>query len=206
MRRGYTREAYLDLVDHVRKVIPSVYLSSDFICGFCDETEEEFNDTLTLLDSVKYNMAYLFAYSMREKTTAHRRYKDSVPHEIKIERVKRMAQIFRRHAETLNKAQIDKMQLILVEGFSKKSKEQLMGRNDGNLKVVIPKIDAPTIGTQVLKSIKPGDYVVVRITEATSQGLKGIPLYHSTLVEFSKKTENPLKMLTEDYVKYNSML
>jgi len=66
MRRGYTREVYLDLVHHIRDVLPNVYLSSDFIAGFCGETEEEFQDTLSLIEKVKYNSAYLFAYSMRE--------------------------------------------------------------------------------------------------------------------------------------------
>lgn len=66
MRRGYSREAYLDLIYHVRQLIPDVSLSSDFICGFCGETDEEFEDTLTLMSEVKYNMAYLFPYSMRE--------------------------------------------------------------------------------------------------------------------------------------------
>lgn len=66
MRRGYSREAYLDLIHHVRHQIPGVSLSSDFICGFCGETEEEFEDTLTLMAEVKYNMAFLFAYSLRE--------------------------------------------------------------------------------------------------------------------------------------------
>lgn len=66
MRRGYTREAYLDLVHHIRNTLPNIYFSSDFIAGFCGETEEEFQDTLSLIDEVKYNNAYLFAYSMRE--------------------------------------------------------------------------------------------------------------------------------------------
>jgi len=66
MRRGYTRDAYLDLVHHIRDIIPNIYLSSDFIAGFCGETEEEFQDTLSLIENVKYNAAYLFAYSMRE--------------------------------------------------------------------------------------------------------------------------------------------
>ena len=69
MRRGYTREAYLELVEHVRSIIPDVSLSSDFIAGFCGETEEQFEDTLTLMDQVMFNKAYLFAYSMREVTS-----------------------------------------------------------------------------------------------------------------------------------------
>lgn len=66
MRRGYTREAYIDLVHHIRQIIPNIYLSSDFITGFCGETEEEFQDTLSLIELVKYNRAFLFSYSMRE--------------------------------------------------------------------------------------------------------------------------------------------
>lgn len=69
MRRGYTRDAYLDLIRHIRDILPDVYISSDFIAGFCGETEEEFQDTLTLMEEVKYNCAYLFAYSMREVGT-----------------------------------------------------------------------------------------------------------------------------------------
>lgn len=73
MRRNHTREAYLELISRIRNRIPGVALSSDFICGFCDETDQEFADTLSLLETVKYDMAFLFAYSMREKTHAHRR-------------------------------------------------------------------------------------------------------------------------------------
>ena len=83
MRRNHTREAYLDLIEHIRHKIPGVALSSDFICGFCDETEEEFADTISLIEKVKYDMAFLFAYSMREKTHAHRRMKDNVPENVK---------------------------------------------------------------------------------------------------------------------------
>lgn len=73
MRRFYTREAYLELVSHIRSVLPNVYLSSDFISGFCGETEEEHADTVSLLRQVKYDHAFMFAYSMREKTHAHRK-------------------------------------------------------------------------------------------------------------------------------------
>lgn len=83
MRRGYTREAYVELIQHIRHHMPQVALSSDFICGFCGETDEEFEDTITLMEEVQYNTAFLFPYSMREKTTAHRRFKDDVPPEVK---------------------------------------------------------------------------------------------------------------------------
>ena len=83
MRRNHTRESYLELIKHMRKKIPGVALSSDFICGFCDETESEFEDTLSMIKTVRYDLAFLFAYSMREKTHAHRRMVDSVPEDVK---------------------------------------------------------------------------------------------------------------------------
>ena len=79
MRRNHTRESYLNLIDKMREKIPGVALSTDLICGFCDETEEEFNDTISLLETVEYDLAFLFAYSMRERTHAHRRMTDNVP-------------------------------------------------------------------------------------------------------------------------------
>jgi tRNA A37 methylthiotransferase MiaB len=97
MRRNHTREAYLDLITHIRTTIPDVALSSDFICGFCDETEEEFQDTLTLLEKVQYDMAFLFAYSMREKTHAHRRMQDNVPEDVKKRRLIEMIDTFKRN-------------------------------------------------------------------------------------------------------------
>ena len=97
MRRNHTREAYLDLITRIRTIIPDVALSSDFICGFCDETEEEFQDTLSLLEEVKYDMAFLFAYSMREKTHAHRRMQDNVPEDVKKRRLIEMIDTFKRN-------------------------------------------------------------------------------------------------------------
>jgi tRNA A37 methylthiotransferase MiaB len=85
MRRGYTREAYLELVDHVRRLIPGIGLSSDFICGFCGETDEQFADTLSLMEAVKYNFAYLFPYSLREvRTTIHLGFRYTVQYRAKL--------------------------------------------------------------------------------------------------------------------------
>ncbi|KAJ0649163.1 putative tRNA-2-methylthio-N(6)-dimethylallyladenosine synthase [Helianthus annuus] len=95
MRRGYTREAYLELVSKIRSIIPDVGLTSDFICGFCEETEEEHQDTLSLVRAVGYDMAYMFAYSMREKTHAHRNYTDNVPEEVKQRRLTELIEAFR---------------------------------------------------------------------------------------------------------------
>ncbi|XP_076754805.1 CDK5RAP1-like protein [Xylocopa sonorina] len=184
MRRGYTREAYIDLVHHIRETIPDIYLSSDFIAGFCGETEEEFQDTLSLIELIKYNKAYLFSYSLREKTTAHRRYKDDVEQSVKQNRLARMNVLYQAEAEKLNKLQIGQLQLILVEGTSKRSNDVLQARNDGNTRVLIPTMSIP-IGkySNEKRSIKNGDYVVVEIQDANSNSLKGVPLYHSSITE-----------------------
>ena len=95
MRRNHTRESYLELVDHIREKIPGVGLSSDFIVGFCEETQEEFDDTMTLMDKVDYDLAYMFAYSMREKTHAHRRMQDNVPEDVKLKRLQQLIALFK---------------------------------------------------------------------------------------------------------------
>lgn len=185
MRRGYTREAYLELIQHVKETIPSVSLSSDFICGFCGETEEQFQDTLTLMETVPYSVAFMFAYSMREKTTAHRRYKDDVPEDVKKERIARMNVVYRKGASSIHKAYEGDIQLVLVEGVSKRSEHDFYGRNDFNTKVIIPSGSIPAShGSSESQPINPGDYVAVLITESNSQVLKGLPLFHSTLTNF----------------------
>ncbi|KOC60749.1 CDK5RAP1-like protein [Habropoda laboriosa] len=189
MRRGYTREAYIDLVNHIREILPNVCLSTDVIAGFCGETEEEFQDTLSMIELVKYNQAFLFCYSMREKTTAHRRYQDDVEQSVKLNRLERMTVIHRAEMEKLNKLQIGQLQLVLVEGVTKRSNESLKGRNDGNTRVVIPSVTIPIEKySDEKRPIKSGDYVVVQIQDATSQSLRGIPLYHSSITEYVNNT------------------
>ncbi|XP_078050145.1 CDK5RAP1-like protein [Augochlora pura] len=186
MRRGYTREAYLDLVHHIRSIIPDIHISSDFIAGFCGETEEEFQDTLSLIQLVRYNKAYLFAYSMREKTTAHRRYKDDVERAVKVDRLERMQAIHRSIAEELNKSQIGQLQLVLIEGASRRSDKFFQGRNDRSVRVVIPVMDVPIEkGSNIKRSVKSGDYVVVEVKSANSNTLTGTPVCHSSITEYS---------------------
>ncbi|KAK8389788.1 hypothetical protein O3P69_009055 [Scylla paramamosain] len=180
MRRGYTREAYIELVAHIRSFIPNVALSSDFICGFCSETESEFQDTLSLLETIKYNFCYLFPYSLREKTLAHRKLVDDVPQSVKVERLNRMVDVFRSEATKVNRVQIGQQQLVLVEGTSKRSKLHLVGRNDGNTRVIFPNVEVEKDGGAT-DQIQPGDYVSVMITDSSSQVLKGIPLRLTTL-------------------------
>ncbi|CAH1405557.1 unnamed protein product [Nezara viridula] len=182
MRRGYSREAYLKLVDHVRTKLPGVTLSSDFICGFCGETDKEFAETLSLMEIVQYNIAYLFAYSMREKTTAHRRFVDDVPPDVKKARLIEMVKVYRKYADKLNSNFVDQEQTILIEGVSKRSNEYLAGKNDGNIKVIVPSGSIPSgHNSYIEKPIEVGDYITVKVTEANSQVLKGIPLHHTAL-------------------------
>ncbi|TTB41834.1 CDK5 regulatory subunit-associated protein 1 [Bagarius yarrelli] len=182
MRRGYTREAYLELVENIRKIIPGVSLSSDFIAGFCGETEEDHQQTLTLLRQVGYNVGFLFAYSMRKKTHAHHRLHDDVPAEVKQRRLEELVSVFREEAAKLNAALIGSTQLVLVEGESKRSPEDLCGRSDGNVKVIFPKKDLPSdpTGTNTAP-VEAGDYVLVQITSANSQSLRGHALNHTSL-------------------------
>lgn len=189
MRRGYTRESYLELVEHVRNIIPGVYLSSDFIAGFCGETESEFEDTISLIQLVKYNIAFLFAYSMREKTPAHRRFEDNVEKSVKISRVQRMNEVHRSGAEKLNEAQIGQHQLVLIEGKSRKNPQTLEGRNDGNIRVIVPNclVEENKNSPNSRKAV-PGDYMTVQIVNANSQTLRGIPLYFSSIAEFESST------------------
>ncbi|XP_014601693.1 PREDICTED: CDK5RAP1-like protein isoform X2 [Polistes canadensis] len=190
MRRGYTREAYIDLVHHVRDILPDVALSSDFIVGFCGETEEEFQDTLSLIELVKYNTAFLFAYSMREKTTAHRRYKDDVEESVKADRLCRIIEVYKKEAEMLNNMYIGQKQLVLVESVSRKCDEKLQGRNSKNLRILLPCATIPIDEhSTITKQIEAGDYVVVKIIKSNYLTLMGDPLYHSTISDFASNVE-----------------
>ncbi|XP_068212269.1 mitochondrial tRNA methylthiotransferase CDK5RAP1-like [Palaemon carinicauda] len=184
MRRGYTIEAYRELVSHIRSIIPGVSLSSDFICGFCSETEAEFEETVALIEEIKYNYCFLFPYSMREKTPAHRKFVDDVPHPVKVSRLERMVKAFRMNANGINIKQIGQQQLVLVEGTSKRSNLHLAGRNDGNTKVIFPNIEVEEGTEGKVRHLKPGDYVSVVVTDANSQVLKGFPLKVSSIKEF----------------------
>ncbi|XP_066558660.1 mitochondrial tRNA methylthiotransferase CDK5RAP1 [Amia ocellicauda] len=182
MRRGYTREAYLELVAHIRKIIPGVSLSSDFIAGFCGETEEDHQQTVSLLGEVQYNVGFLFAYSMRKKTHAFHRLQDDVPAEVKQRRLEELIAVFREGALRVNSGLIGSTQLVLVEGESKRSAADLCGRNDGNVKVIFPRQDIPSAPcSPSTTAIRAGEYVLVEITAASSQSLRGVPLCHATV-------------------------
>ncbi|KAL2348572.1 hypothetical protein Fmac_002572 [Flemingia macrophylla] len=186
MRRGYTREAYLDLVQKIRSIIPDVALSSDFICGFCGETEEEHSDTLTLVKAVSYDMAFMFAYSMREKTHAHRNYVDDVPEEIKQRRLAELIEAFRESTGKCFDSQIGTTQLVLVEGPNKRAPDsELMGKSDKGHRVLfvnMPISDREDVNTK--RNPVVGDYVEVRITRSTRASLFGEALAITKLTSF----------------------
>ncbi|KAG5061015.1 hypothetical protein JHK87_002044 [Glycine soja] len=186
MRRGYTREAYLDLVQKIRSIIPDVALSSDFICGFCGETEEEHSETLTLIKAVGYDMAFLFAYSMREKTHAHRNYVDDVPEEIKQRRLAELIETFRESTGQCFDSQIGTTQLVLVEGPNKRAPDtELMGKSDKGHRVLfvnMPIPDREDINTK--RNPVVGDYVEVHITRSTRASLFGEALAITKLTSF----------------------
>jgi tRNA-2-methylthio-N6-dimethylallyladenosine synthase len=162
MNRGYTREWYINRIEAIRKIIPDCAISMDIITGFCSETEEEHNDTLSLMEYVKYDFGYMFAYSERPKTLAERKYKDDVPAEVKSRRLAEIVDLQLKHSAERTKEGLGKVHRVLVEGVSKKSKEQLFGRNSQSLVVVFPK-----------ENYKPGDYVNVLAEECTGATLIG---------------------------------
>ena len=162
MNRGYTREWYLNRIKVIRRIIPDCGISMDIISGFCSEKEEEHNDTLSLMEEVKYDFGYMFSYSERPNTQAQRKLDDDVPKEIKKRRLQEIIDLQMKHSLIRNKEQIGKSHIVLVEGVSKKSKQELYGRNSQNTVIVFPKEDC-----------KPGDYVSIYVESCTSATLKG---------------------------------
>ena len=162
MNRKYNREWYLGRIASIRKFIPDCTISTDIITGFCGETEEEHNETLSLMNQVGYEYAFMFKYSEREGTTAAKKYADDVPEEIKSRRLKEIIDLQQELSYKSNLSDIGKTFSVLVENVSKKSSSELSGRNSQN-KVVVFRKD----------SYSPGDYVNVKITSCTPATLKG---------------------------------
>lgn len=177
MRRPYTREQYLELVHKMREIIPGVSLSTDVIAGFCGETEEEHQGTLSLMSKVGYDLAYMFAYSERERTLAYRKFEDDVPEETKKRRLSEIIDQQMAIQLDRNQAEIGRKHLVLAEKTSKRSDQQLQGRTDTNKMVVF---DA--------ENYKPGQYVEVVITDCTSATLIAKPIKQSSIADFAKST------------------
>ncbi|KAL9648543.1 hypothetical protein ABK040_012657 [Willaertia magna] len=180
MRRGYTSEAYMKLVDRIKERIPNVALSSDFIAGFCGETEEDHQETVKLINYVKYDQAFLFAYSLREKTHAHRNLVDDVPTEVKNRRLSEIIDAYRKNLLGQFEKEVGTMQLVLIDDSSRRNPEEYWtGRTDNNKRVVIPKK-----GT----NIQIGDYVACVIEKTVGQTLypKLDTIERTTLQDFYK--------------------
>ena len=162
MNRGYTREWYLERIESIRKIIPGCAISTDIITGFCGETNEDHENTLSLMDIVKFDFAYMFFYSERPKTLAQRKYEDDIPLEVKKERLQEVIDLQRTHSLESNRKYIGKTFEVLVEGPSKKSEDNFCGRNSENTMIVFPK-----------ENVKKGQYVNVIIEDCTAATLKG---------------------------------
>lgn len=185
MRRGYTIEAYIELVEKIRGLIPGIALTSDFIAGFCGETETAHQDTVDLMRNVRYHTVYCFPYSMRQKTHAYHRLSDDVPEVVKSSRHQELIKVYREEAEKLNQTEIGREHLVLIEGTSKRSSAAWAGRNDSGVKVIVPSTEIQF--HDGCRQARPGDYIVTEIVSATSQVLHGVPLYGTTLQEFNRK-------------------
>ncbi len=166
MNRTYSREWYIAKVNRIRELIPDCGLSTDMITGFCTETEEDHQQSLSLMEYCKYDLAYMYFYSERPGTLAARRFEDDVPLEEKKRRLQEMVDLYRGHSLLAMEKEVGKTRKVLVEGPSKKSDDDLYGRTDQNKVVVFAK-----------GNLKAGDYVNVHITSCTAGTLLGEPIF-----------------------------
>ena len=163
MNRTYDREWYMERVKRIYEIIPGCAISSDMIAGFCTETEEEHQDTLSMISYADYSMSYMFYYSERPGTLAARKYEDDIPLEVKKKRLQEIIALQNETSRAHNQRDIGKTFKVLIEGNSKKSDAFYKGRNSQNKMIIFQKQDRHS----------PGDYVMVKVTEASSATLKG---------------------------------
>jgi tRNA-2-methylthio-N6-dimethylallyladenosine synthase len=163
MRRKYTKEWYMDRIEAIRKFIPDCGISTDIFCGFHNESEEDFNETLELMKWAKFDLAFMFKYSERPGTFAYKNLDDNIPEEVKGRRLEEMIALQNQLSHESNKRDIGKEFEVLVEGISKKSDEELFGRTSQNKVIVFPK-----------KEFKVGELVRVKVTDCTQATLRGI--------------------------------
>ncbi|HEU0112907.1 MAG TPA: tRNA (N6-isopentenyl adenosine(37)-C2)-methylthiotransferase MiaB [Flavisolibacter sp.] len=164
MNRSYTREWYMAKVERIREILPDCGISSDIIAGFCTETEDDHKDTISMMEFARYDMSYMFFYSERPGTLAQRRYTDDIPEEVKKRRLQEIVEVQNRLSQQSNKNDLGKTFTVLIEGDSKRSSDDWMGRNSQNKVIVFPK---------AATSHKPGDYVKVKVNECTQATLLG---------------------------------
>ncbi len=163
MNRTYSREWYMAKVDRIRELIPDCGISTDMIAGFCTETEEDHQASLTLMEYCRYDLAYLYFYSERPGTLAARRFKDDVPLDVKKRRLQELVELYRGHSLISMQKDVGKTFKVLAEGPSKKNEDELYGRNEQNKVVVFPKA-----------GYSKGEYVTVKVTSCTAGTLLGV--------------------------------
>lgn len=171
MRRTYSRDQYLELIDRARAIVPDIAFSTDIIAGFCGETDAEHADTISLMEQVRYDHAFMFAYSERPDTYAARKYSDDVPEAVKKARLSEIITLQNAVSLEKNRQRVGRREVVLVEGTSKRSDEQLRGRTDSNHMVVF---DRPA-------GLAKGDYAVVEVTDCSSATLHGSFVSTTTL-------------------------
>jgi tRNA-2-methylthio-N6-dimethylallyladenosine synthase len=164
MNRTYTREWYMAKVDRIREIMPDCGISSDVIAGFCTEEEKDHQDTLSIMEYSRYDMSYMFFYSERPGTLAQRRYKDDVPEDVKKRRLQEIVELQNRLSLESNHRDLGKTFKVLIEGNSKRSETDWMGRSSQNKVIVFPK---------ETYELKKGDYVMVNVTDCTQATLLG---------------------------------
>jgi tRNA-2-methylthio-N6-dimethylallyladenosine synthase len=164
MNRSYTREWYRAKVERIREIIPDCGISSDIIAGFCTETEEDHRDTLDMMEFSRYDMSYMFFYSERPGTLAQRRYPDDIPEAVKKRRLQEIVALQGRLSHESNRKDLGKVFRVLIEADSKKTDRDWMGRSGQNKVIVFPKGD---------EVHRPGDYVMVKVTDCTQATLLG---------------------------------
>ncbi|MCB9309006.1 MAG: tRNA (N6-isopentenyl adenosine(37)-C2)-methylthiotransferase MiaB [Lewinellaceae bacterium] len=163
MNRTYDREWYIQKMESIRRILPECAVSSDMIAGFCSETEEEHQDTLSLMSWARYSMAYMFFYSERPGTPAAKKLEDDVPDEVKKRRLAEIVELQRNISLEHNQKDVGKVFKVLIEGDSKRSQDDFKGRNSQNKMLVFPKTGDYT----------KGQYVHVKVTKATAASLRG---------------------------------
>ena len=168
MNRQHTREEYMELVDNIYKIIPEMSLSQDMIVGFCGETEQDHKDTLELMEYVKYDFGFMFAYSERPGTLAGNKMDDDIPNSIKKRRLQEVINLQQEHALYRTQQHLGKTEEVLIEGTSKKNPNEWKGRNTQNTVIVFPK-----------EHYKMGDFVMVKVEDCTSATLKGSAVGYS---------------------------
>ena len=164
MNRTYTREWYLAKVARIKEIMPTCTVSSDIIAGFCTETEQDHQDTISIMQAAQYDYSYMYFYSERPGTLAAKRYEDDIPEEVKKRRLQEIVDVQWTLSNESNKRDVGKSFEVLIEGDSKKSEAEWMGRTSQNKVVVFPKLNHP---------VKKGDYVEIFIAGFTKGTLLG---------------------------------